>query len=297
MKILTTIVLVFLISDLSSQKISKVCFEQVNNYIHIHYNMTNVNKKDVFNITVKCSDNGGETFEINPVCLKGKAGFYVNLENGENTIIWDVLKDKDNLKGSNYVFKVELSKRKEHNITDRHHNNLVFVKGAYIKIGSKKNEKGRDEDEYIHQVSVSDFYISKYETTNLEFAVFLNSYGSDLVKSGIYQGYKMIYYSNIEGKGEFDKGIHKSGKKWMPAKSFENHPVIYVTWYGANEYCKYKGGRLPTEAEWEFASRGGFNSDAYKYSGNNSIDKIAWYMSNSGKSTHHVGTKKPNELG
>ncbi len=82
-----------------------------------------------------------------------------------------------------------------------------------------------------------------------------------------------------------------------------NRPVEYVSWNTCQEFISKlnamtgKSFRLPTEAEWEFAARGGNLSRGYKYSGSNTIAQVAWYSSNSGGKTHPVATKVPNELG
>ena len=80
-------------------------------------------------------------------------------------------------------------------------------------------------------------------------------------------------------------------------------PVERVSWYDCQEFIKKlnqltgKKFRLPTEAEWEYAARGGKYSRGYKYSGRNDVDEVAWYKSNSSETTHPVATKEANELG
>ena len=83
----------------------------------------------------------------------------------------------------------------------------------------------------------------------------------------------------------------------------KNCPVEQVSWNDCQEFVKKLSGltgkkfRLPTEAEWEYAARGGSKSKHYKYSGSSDLGTVAWYEGNSGKKTHPVKGKSPNELG
>ena len=107
------------------------------------------------------------------------------------------------------------------------------------------------------------------------------------------------------GKYEVTQGqwVALMGSNPSCFKSGDNYPVEQVSWTDAQEFISRlnaatgKNFRLPTEAEWEYAARGGNKSRGYEYSGSNNINDVAWYNGNSGKKTHPVGTKKPNELG
>ena len=83
----------------------------------------------------------------------------------------------------------------------------------------------------------------------------------------------------------------------------DNLPVEQVSWYDVQDFLEKlnqrtgKRYRLPTEAEWEYAARGGSNNRGYEYAGSNNIGEVAWYDENSGNQTHAVGLKQPNELG
>ncbi len=106
------------------------------------------------------------------------------------------------------------------------------------------------------------------------------------------------------GKFEVTQALWKAVMENNPSNwQGDNLPVEQVSWNDCQEFIKKlnaatgKNFRLPTEAEWEFAARGGTKSKGYKYSGSNNLDEVAWYTDNSGQQTHPVGTKKPNELG
>jgi formylglycine-generating enzyme required for sulfatase activity len=168
----------------------------------------------------------------------------------------------------------------------------VFVKGGTFMMGDTSGVSW-DKKQSGHPVTLSSFCIGKFEVTNAQYAEFLNAYKSDTVKSGEYAGEIMVYVHFW--------GVWKTDSVWAPYPGYANHPVLDVTWYGANEFCLNNGWRLPTDAEWEYAAKGGNLSRGYKYSGSDNIDEVAWYSpireNYPGTYSHPVGGKKGNELG
>ena len=139
---------------------------------------------------------------------------------------------------------------------------MVNVEGGVFKMGSEYGE--RDESP-VHEVKLSSFSIGQTEVTQ--------------------ELWEAVMGSNPS--------------KWKGLKL----PVENVSWNDCQTFITKlnaltgKQFRLPTEAEWEYAARGGSQSKGYTYSGSNSFDDVAWYSSNSGSKTHEVATKSPNELG
>jgi formylglycine-generating enzyme required for sulfatase activity len=163
---------------------------------------------------------------------------------------------------------------------------MVLVEGGTFQMGSNN---GDSDEKPVHNVTVKSFYMGKYEVTQKEW---MDVMGSTVARQ-----------RDMRGSGD-------------------TYPMYYVSWYEAVEYCnkrslkegltpayrgsgdtitcdfKATGYRLPTEAEWEYAAKGG-NKDSmvFEYAGGNSPGSVAWYNGNSGNSTHPVGTKQPNSLG
>lgn len=141
----------------------------------------------------------------------------------------------------------------------------------------------------IRTVNIGRFFLSKHDITNTQFAAFLNAYGSDTVKEGEFIGKPMFL--------EDTWGVIKENGLWKPAAGYELFPAIKVTWYGANAFCKAGGGRLPTEAEWEYAAKGGPSQQVYTFSGNSTAATVAWFYDNANHLNHAVRLKTANTLG
>ncbi len=167
----------------------------------------------------------------------------------------------------NLVFSSCAKKHDSNNIIDSNdstnYNEMVFVKGSTFQMGTNNGDL---EEKPVHSVTLSDFYIDKYEVT-----------------VACYRSYCIANNKNMPVEPEWG---------WN-----DNDPIANVSWYDAVAYANWAGKRLPTEAEWEFAARGGVNSRGYLYSGSNNIGDVAWYIGNANARTHEVGTKQANELG
>jgi uncharacterized protein YjdB len=125
-------------------------------------------------------------------------------------------------------------------------------------------EPGRFSFEGQHKVTLTqDYYISKYPITNAQYAAFLNDIGIDESGArGDIQGGQILIegsYPVYDGLS-YDFGVNWTGSQWEAAASYENYPVVYVSWYGAKAYAEWAGGDLPSEAQWERAARGGIEN-------------------------------------
>lgn len=181
---------------------------------------------------------------------------------------------------------------------------MVKIDGGSFNMGSEHNSW----ENPIHSVQLDDFYISETPVTMELFNTFVEETGylTEPESNDYCMGFE-IPTTDKENriKLQFFKDINwRFSEKGMKRDSSENHyPVYFVSWNDAMQFCTWlsrKTGdifRLPSEAEWEYAARGGMYTHNYIYSGSNDINEVAWYRENSGMAINKVAMKKPNELG
>ena len=158
---------------------------------------------------------------------------------------------------------------------------MVLIPAGEFRMGSNS---GDTDEKPVHSVYVDAFYMDKYEVTNAQYAEFLNAKGKHVDAGQIWLDI-----------GDGDEKIEYVSGKYRAKAGYENHPVVEVSWYGAMAYAAWKGKRLPTEAEWEKAARGGLAG--LKYPWGNTIDSTKANYNNHIKDTTAVGKYTANGYG
>lgn len=253
--------------------------------------------------------------------------YVVRADNGEAVAVADTKANPTTLKMPEVNIKVsakfDLAQASEHGIE------TVKIPAGTFTMGSPATEAKRINDEVLHEVTISkDFYMSKYEVTNAQFAEFLNAVGVACSETG--EGtydFQPTGYSSVSSRricfdsrkspydgSKFNFGVNYENGKWVPAAGYENHPAVFVSWLGADAYCQWIGGSMPTEAQWEYAARGG-QTESLPYGigdGKNMVQGMAQFLFSAytedgvytedesisnAQSTIEVGSFEPNGYG
>jgi formylglycine-generating enzyme required for sulfatase activity len=247
-----------LINTAFAQSISNITASQSGKNIAINYALNGIEGITTYEIKLFVSPDGGNTWQGPLTLVTGDVGKGQAAANNKS-ITWEVLKEPGfvQLKGDNIQFKIKAFYSTIGDIE------MVWVEGGSFMMGSND---GQEDEKPVHEVTLNGFYMGKYEVT----------------------------------QAQWQKVMGNNPSKFSGCPKC---PVEQVSWNDVQDFIiklnaqSGKKYRLPTEAEWEYAAKGGKNNSSYRYSGSDNIDEVAWHSSNTNDETHPIGTKKANALG
>ncbi|WP_214079815.1 formylglycine-generating enzyme family protein [Mesotoga sp.] len=195
-----------------------------------------------------------------------------------------------------YELSPDFSKEYIDYVSTLHPGELVLVEKGSFTMGDTWGDVS-DEEKPIHSVELTyDFQIGPYEVTFDQYNWFCEETGRKKPSDNSWgRGSRPVI--NVSWNDAVAYCNWLSEKEKLPKAYDNNGNLLDKDGKVTSDPSKVVGYRLPTEAEWEYAARGGNKSKGYKYSGSDNVDNVAWYDSNSGSKTQEVGKKAPNELG